>query len=327
MKALVCTQHGPPSSLTWGELDDPGIAKGALRIGVRAAGVNFPDTLIIEGKYQFQPPIPFAPGGEVAGVVLEVGEGVEGYAVGDRVMALTGWSGFAEQVVAPAFKCFRIPDGMDYATASAFGMTYGTSIYALVQRGGLQPGETLLVHGASGGVGTAAIQIGQAMGATVIASTGTPAKRDALRDTFGVEHVVDTRGETALKDAVKGVTGGRGADVIFDPVGGDVFEQSLRCVNWGGRILVIGFASGTIPAAKANLMLLKGSAVVGVFWGAFTMKEADANAKNFEQLFAWYEQGKLTPHISHQFPMAEGAKALDALINREVIGKAVLTLD
>ena len=298
-----------------------------MRIGVRAAGVNFPDTLIIEGKYQFQPPMPFAPGGEVAGEVLEVGDGVEGFSVGDRVLGLTGWSGFAEQAVAPATKCFHIPEGMDYATASAFGMTYGTSIYALQQRGGLQPGETLLVHGASGGVGTAAIQIGRAMGATVIASTGTPTKRDALRETFGVEHVVDTRGDKPLKDAVKGVTGGRGADVIFDPVGGDVFEQSLRCVNWGGRILVVGFASGTIPAAKANLMLLKGSSVVGVFWGAFTMKEAQANAKNFAQLFAWYEQGKLTPHISHRFAMAEGSKALEALLAREVVGKAVLTLD
>lgn len=326
MKALLCKQHGPPSDLSFEDTPPPAIVKGAVRIAVHAAGVNFPDTLIIEGKYQFQPPMPFAPGGEVAGEVIEVGEGVTEFSVGDRVMGLTGWNGFAEEAVVPAFKCFAIPQDMDYAPAAAFGMTYGTSIYALKQRGQLREGETLLVHGASGGVGTAAIQIGQCMGAKVIASTGTPAKEAALRETFAVEHVVPTRGERPLKDAVKSVTGGRGADVIFDPVGGEVFEQSLRCVNWGGRILVVGFASGEIPSARANLMLLKGSSVVGVFWGAFTTKEAQANAENFAQLFQWWGQGKLRPHISHQLPLAEGARGLEALLAREVVGKAVLTV-
>ncbi len=326
VKALRCKQHGPPSSLVLEEVESPPLQAGTVRVAVHSAGVNFPDTLIIAGKYQFQPPLPFSPGGEVAGEVVEVGEGVSTLAVGDRVLGLTGWNGFAEEAIVPAPKCLRIPDSMNFEVASAFGMTYGTAMHALVQRGRLQPGETLLVHGASGGVGTAAIQIGQCLGATIIASGGRPEKLATLQREFGVSHVVDVGGETPLKEAVKSLTRGQGADVIFDPVGGTVFEQSLRCVAWNGRILVVGFASGSIPAAPANLMLLKGSAVVGVFWGAFTTRNAELNAANFAQLFAWYEQGKLRPHISHRFALADGGRALETLLAREVVGKAVLTV-
>lgn len=324
MKALLCKEHGPPDQLVLEEIDPPPLSAGTVRIAVHAAGVNFPDVLIIQGKYQFQPPLPFAPGGEVAGEIVEVGSGVTEVKVGDRVLGLTGWNGFAEQAVVPVHKCFAIPDAMDYPTGAAFGMTYGTVAHALLQRGQLAEGETLLVHGASGGVGTAAIEIGRCLGARVIATGGKPAKLEVLKRDYELEAVVDTSAEGPLKDAVKRLTKGRGADVIFDPVGGEVFEQSLRCVNWNGRILVVGFASGTIPSARANLMLLKGSSVVGVFWGAFTTKEPELNAENFRRLFAWYEAGKLAPRISHRFALAEGGRAIEALVNREVIGKAVV---
>lgn len=288
--------------------------------------MNFPDVLIIQGKYQFQPPLPFSPGGEVAGVVTELGQGVTEFRVGDRVLGLPGWNGFAEQVVVPAAKCFAVPDDMPLEVAAGFGMTYGTVAHALLQRGQLQAGETLLVHGATGGVGTAAIEIGRCLGASIIATGGKADKLAVLSEAYGLADVIDTTAETPLKDAVKKLTAGRGADVIFDPVGGDVFEQSLRCINWNGRLLVVGFASGTIGSARANLMLLKGSSVVGVFWGAFTMKEPERNAENFRQLFDWYAEGKLSPRISHRFPLAKGGEAIDALMRREVIGKAIVVV-
>ncbi|MEM6992405.1 MAG: NADPH:quinone oxidoreductase family protein [Myxococcota bacterium] len=324
MKALLCKEHGLPDALVLEEVDAPPLSAGTVRIEVRAAGVNFPDVLIIQGKYQFQPPLPFAPGGEVAGVVAEVGEGVTTVAVGDRVLGLTGWNGFAEQAVVPVEKCFAIPDAMPFDVAAAFGMTYGTVAHALLQRGQVQPGEVLLVHGATGGVGTAAIEIGRCLGASIIATGGRAEKLEVLQREYDLPHVIDISAETPLKEAVKKLTKGRGADVIFDPVGGEVFEQSLRCINWNGRLLVVGFASGTIGVAKANLTLLKGSSVVGVFWGAFTTKEPERNAENFRRLFAWYAEGKLKPRISHRFPLAEGGRAIEALMKREVLGKAVV---
>ena len=324
VKALLCKEHGPSSGLVVEDIAPPPISKDAVRIAVHAAGVNFPDTLIIEGKYQFQPPLPFAPGGEVSGEIMEVGKDVTTLSVGDRVMGLTGWGGFAEEAVVPSSKCFRMPDGMDYPTAAVFGMTYGTVAHALIQRAALRSGETLLVHGATGGVGTAAIEVGRCMGATVIATGGKADKLAVLKEAYDVAETLDTSAEKPLKDAVKKLTKGRGADVIFDPVGGEVFEQSLRCINWNGRLLVVGFASGTIPSARANLMLLKGSAVVGVFWGAFATKEPKRNAANFSQLFSWYGDGKLVPRISHRFTLAEGGKAIQALVDREVVGKAVV---
>lgn len=326
MKALLCKEHGPPERLELGEIDAPPCAPAAVRIAVHAAGVNFPDALIIQGKYQFQPPLPFAPGGEVSGEVTEVGAKVEGLKVGDRVLGLTGWNGFAEEAVVPAEKAFRIPDAMDWETAACFGMTYGTVAHALIQRGRLQEGETLLVHGASGGVGTAAIEVGLAMGAKIVATGGSDDKLAVLREAYGIEHTINYATEPKLKDAVKKATRGRGANVIFDPVGGEVFEQSLRCIDWDGRLLVVGFAGGTIPAAKANLILLKGCSVVGVFWGAYATKEPEGNAKNFAQLFAWFDEGKLKPRISHRFGLAEGGKAIQALLDRKVVGKAVVNV-
>lgn len=326
MKALLCKEHGLPDRLVLDEIDAPPLSPGGVRIDVVAAGVNFPDVLIIAGKYQFQPSLPFAPGNEVAGVVREVGDGVTGFKVGDRVLGLPGWGGFAEQVVVPANKCFAIPDAMNFESAAVFGLTYGTVAHALLQRGALRAGETLLIHGATGGVGTAAIEVGRCLGANVIVTGGRAAKLDVLQREYALPHVIDTSAAGQLKDAVNKLTQGRGADVIFDPIGGEVFEQSLRCVNWNGRILVIGFASGTIPSAKANLLLLKGSAVVGVFFGAFATKAPERNAENFRQLMAWYGEGKLRPRISHRFGLAEGGKAIQALMDRAVIGKAVINV-
>ena len=324
MKKVLCKAYGPPESLVVEEVELGSPGRGQVRVGVHGCGVNFPDTLIIKGEYQFKPPFPFAPGGEIAGEVLEVGEGVTTLEVGDRVMAMTGWGGFAEELLVAEQVCLKVPETMDLVTAAGFSMTYGTSYHALVQRGELRAGESLLVHGASGGVGTAALDIGRALGARLIATGGSDAKLARLEALYGVETTINYNTVESLKKAVKAVTGGQGADVIFDPVGGEVFEQSLRCINWKGRLLVIGFASGDIPKAAANLILLKGCAVVGVFWGSFAMREAAVNRANFEQLFAWHAEGRLNPHVSHRFDLEEAPQALNALIGREVVGKAVL---
>lgn len=325
MKAVLCKEYGPPENLVVEEVETPHAGPGEVRVAVRACGVNFPDVLIIKGEYQFKPAPPFSPGAEVAGDVIEVGSGVNDLKAGDRVIAMTGWNGFAEQVAVNASKCMKMPDAMDYATGAAFSMTYGTSYHALVQRANLKSGETLLIHGASGGVGTAAVEIGRILGARIIASGGDDKKLSVLKKEYGVEHAVNYRATTPMKDQVKALTGGAGADVIYDAVGGDIFEQSLRCINWEGRLLVVGFASGTIPQVKANLILLKGCSVIGVFWGAFAARDPEQNRKNFDTLFAWYEKGMLKPHISHRFPLDRAKDALYALINREVVGKAVLT--
>lgn len=327
MKAVLCTEYGPPERLVVRDVPEPDAGASQLRIRVRACGVNFPDVLIIKGEYQFKPSPPFSPGAEIAGDVVEVGSAVTEFSVGDRVIGMTGWNGFAEQVALTPDKCLKMPDNMDYATGAAFSMTYGTSYHALVQRGRLRSGETLLVHGASGGVGTAAIDIGKALGARIIASGGSDEKLETVKQAYGVDAVVNYRSEKTWREVVKALTSGVGADVIYDPVGGDVFEQSLRCINWDGRLLVVGFAGGTIPQAKANLILLKGCSVVGVFWGAFAAREPELNRENFRQLFEWYEQGRLQPHISHRFPLERSVDALNAVINREVVGKAILTVD
>jgi NADPH:quinone reductase len=324
MKAVLCKSYGPPENLSFEEIESPPLARGGVRIGVHACGVNFPDVLIIKGEYQFKPPFPFSPGAEVSGVVLEVGSDVKNFSVGDRVIGMTGWNGFAEEVVVDAAKCLKMPAQMDFAAAAALPMTYGTSYHALVQRAQLAAGETLLVHGATGGVGTAAVEIGKLLGAKVIATAGSDEKLQTLQKLYGVEHVINYRTNAGWKERVKELTNGNGADVIYDPVGGDVFEQSLRCINWNGRLLVVGFASGPIPSAKANLILLKGCSVVGVFWGAFSAREPEVNRKNFEQLMTWYAQGSLKPAISHRFPLERAADALNAITRREVVGKAVL---
>ncbi|SPO69408.1 NADPH:quinone oxidoreductase family protein [Pseudomonas sp. JV241A] len=324
MKAVLCKALGPAQNLVLEDVASPVPKKNEILLDVQAAGVNFPDTLIIEGKYQFQPPLPFSPGGEAAGVVSAVGEKAGNLKVGDRVMALTGWGSFAEQVAVPAYNVLPIPAQMDFTTAAAFGMTYGTSMHALSQRGQLKAGETLLVLGASGGVGLAAVEIGKAMGARVIAAASS-AEKLAVAKAAGADELINYS-EASLKDEIKRLTGGNGADVIYDPVGGDLFDQAVRGIAWNGRLLVVGFASGRIPELPVNLALLKGAAVLGVFWGAFAQRQPADNAANFQQLFAWFAEGKLKPLVSQTFPLAEAGAAIEMLGQRKAVGKLVVTM-
>jgi len=322
MKAVLCKTLGPAGNLVLEEVASPLPKNNEILLDVQAAGVNFPDTLIIEGKYQFQPPLPFSPGGEAAGVVAAVGEKAGAFKVGDRVMALTGGGAFAEQVAVPFYNVLPIPASMDFTTAAAFGMTYGTSMHALRQRGQLQAGETLLVLGASGGVGLAAVEIGKAMGARVIAAASS-ADKLAVAKAAGADELIDYS-QASLREEIKRLTNGQGVDVIYDPVGGELFEQAVRGLAWNGRLLVVGFASGTIPQLAANLVLLKGAAVLGVFWGAFAQRQPQDNAANFQQLFAWHAQGKLKPLVSQTYPLAEAGAAIEKLGQRQAVGKLVV---
>ncbi|WHH51401.1 NADPH:quinone oxidoreductase family protein [Pseudomonas sp. Ap32] len=322
MKAVLCKTLGPARNLVLEEVASPLPKKNEILLDVQAAGVNFPDTLIIEGKYQFQPPLPFSPGGEAAGVVAAIGEKAGAFQVGDRVMALTGWGAFAEQVAVPFYNVLPIPASMDFTNAAAFGMTYGTSMHALRQRGQLQAGETLLVLGASGGVGLAAVEIGKAMGARVIAAASS-AEKLAVAKAAGADELIDYS-QANLREEIKRLTGGQGVDVIYDPVGGELFEQAVRGLAWNGRLLVVGFASGSIPQLAANLVLLKGAAVLGVFWGAFAQRQPEDNAANFRQLFAWHAEGKLKPLVSQTYPLAEAGAAIEKLGQRQAVGKLVV---
>ncbi|WEK31203.1 MAG: NADPH:quinone oxidoreductase family protein [Candidatus Pseudomonas phytovorans] len=322
MKAVLCKTLGPARDLVLEDVASPLPKKNEILLDVQAAGVNFPDTLIIEGKYQFQPPLPFSPGGEAAGVVTAVGEKAGAFKVGDRVMALTGWGAFAEQVAVPFYNVLPIPASMDFTTAAAFGMTYGTSMHALRQRGQLQAGETLLVLGASGGVGLAAVEIGKALGARVIAAASSTEKL-AVAKAAGADELIDYS-QASLREEIKRLTGGQGVDVIYDPVGGELFEQAVRGLAWNGRLLVVGFASGSIPQLAANLVLLKGAAVLGVFWGAFAQRQPQDNAANFKQLFAWHAEGKLKPLVSQTYPLAEAGAAIERLAQRQAVGKLVV---
>ncbi|MEE4672241.1 NADPH:quinone oxidoreductase family protein [Pseudomonas alliivorans] len=324
MKALLCKAFGPASTLVLEDIPAPDIKKNEILLDVRAAGVNFPDTLIIEGKYQFKPPFPFSPGGEAAGVISAVGEKVTHLKPGDRVMALTGWGSFAEQVAVPNYNVLPIPERMDFTIAAAFSMTYGTSMHALKQRANLQPGETLLVLGASGGVGLAAVEIGKALGARVIAAASSAEKLDVAKNA-GADELINYT-DTNLKDEIKRLTNGNGVDVIYDPVGGDLFDQAIRAIAWNGRLLVVGFASGRIPELPVNLALLKGASVVGVFWGSFAQRQPQDNAANFKQLFAWFEEGKLKPLVSQVYPLERAGEAIDALGERRAVGKVVVSI-
>jgi NADPH:quinone reductase len=293
-------------------------------IEVHAAGVNFPDTLIIEGKYQYKPEFPFSPGGEVAGIVRAVGSDVVGLAPGDRVLAPLGWGGYAEAVLAEAWRVLKIPDEMDFETASAFVLTYGTSHHALKDRAQLAPKETLLVLGAAGGVGLAAIEIGKAMGARVIAAASSDEKLQVCREHGADECINYVRDD--LRDAIKTLTDNRGVDVVYDPVGGDLCDPALRGMAWNGRYLVVGFASGQIPAPPLNLPLLKGCSLVGVFWGAFARKQPERNAANMVELFQWFGQGQVRPHICARYPLPQAAEAMRAVMNRQAKGKVILTV-
>lgn len=324
MKAVLCKAFGPAETLVLEEVASPEPKKNEVLIDVHAAGVNFPDTLIIEGKYQFKPPFPFSPGGEASGTVAAVGEKITHLKPGDRVMALTGWGSFAEQVAVPGYNVMPIPKGIDFNSAAAFGMTYGTSMHALKQRANLQPGETLLVLGASGGVGLAAVEIGKAMGARVIAAASSDEKLEVAK-AAGADLLINYS-TSSLKEKVKELTGGQGADVIYDPVGGDLFDEAIRSIAWNGRLLVVGFASGRIPELPVNLALLKGAAVVGVFWGSFAQRQPQDNLANFQQLFAWHAEGKLKPLVSQTFPLERAAEAINALGQRKAVGKVVVTV-
>lgn len=323
MKAVVCQELGPAEKLVIGDLPSPPCPKGHVRIQVAACGVNYPDALIIEGKYQFRPEPPFAPGGEVSGTIAEIGEGVSGFDKGDRVLALCGHGGMAQEVVVPALAAAKIPDAMGFEEAAGFIMTYGTSHHALKQRAQIKPGETLVVLGAGGGVGVTAVELGKLMGARVIAAASSEDKL-ALAKSYGADELVNYS-QTPLKQAIKELTGGQGADVIYDPVGGDLCEQAFRGIGWNGRYLVIGFVAG-IPKFPTNLALLKGASLVGVFWGAFTMREAKVHLENISELLAWYNAGQLKPAISKVYPMADAANAISALSQRQAKGKLVVSM-
>ena len=322
MKAVLCKQHGLPETLVVEEVPSPEPGPRQVLIAVKACGVNFPDTLIIQNLYQFKPPLPFSPGGELAGVVKAVGEGVKHLQVGQPVLAFTGWGGFAEEVLADARQVVPLPPGLDMAVAAAFMMTYGTSFHALKDRAQLQAGETLLVLGAAGGVGLAAIELGKKMGARVIAAASTADKLAVCRE-HGADELINYESED-LRERIKALTDGKGVDVIYDPVGGKYAEPALRSIAWKGRYLVVGFAAGDIPKIPLNLALLKGCAILGVFWGDFAAREPQANMGNGMQLFQWLMQGELKPHISQRYPLEKAGEALRALMERKVTGKVVL---
>lgn len=333
MKAVLCKEYGPPETLVLEEVASPEPGEGQVRIAVKSAAVNFPDVLIIENKYQFKPPLPFSPGGEVAGVVDKVGPGVTTLKEGDRVIGSCGWGGFAEEIVVDEGRCTPFPDEMDFVSASAFLMTYGTSHHALKDRANIQPGETLLVLGAAGGVGLAAVELGKAMGARVIAAASTEEKVQVAKDHGADEGFVYPTGELdraqqkELSEKIKELTGGQGADVVYDPVGGDYSEPAIRATNWEGRFLVVGFASGPIPKVPLNLALLKGCQIVGVFWGAFTAREPERNKQNLAELMAWFKDGKIKPHVSKTYPLSDAASALNDMAARKVKGKIVLVTE
>ncbi len=324
MLAIRCHAHGPPENLKLDEIDIPAVGENAALVEIYAASLNFPDGLQIRGKYQFQPDMPFIPGSEAAGIVRQTGPGIEGVAVGDRVMLMPGLGAFAEYVAAPAQALRKIPANMDFPTAAAFPMVYTTSYHALKQRGQLREGENLLVLGAGGGVGMAAVELGKLLGARVIAAAGS-AEKLAFARRLGADECVDySDGE--LKEKVKQLTDGKGADVIYDPVGGDLFDQCCRCINWNGRLLVIGFTSGRIPAYKANLALLKGSSMVGVFLGRFRREEPELYERNFRELLALFEAGRIKPLITQRFAFEDYVPAFNVFTERRALGKVILEM-
>lgn len=325
MRALVCSAWGGPETLTLGELPDPVPGPGQVLIRVAAAGLNFADTLLIEGKYQEKPPLPFAPGLEAAGEVVALGEGCSRLRVGERVLALPDSGAFAGLVLARESDVFPLPPAMDYVTAAGFPITYGTAHGALVWRAGLKPGETLAVHGAAGGVGLATVEVGKALGARVIATAGG-ADKLALAARHGADELIDYKTED-LKERLRALTGGRGADVVFDPVGGEVFEASLRAIAWEGRLIVIGFAGGSVPQIPANILLVKNVAALGFYWGSYRRQAPERLKAQFDDLFAWFSDGKLKPHVSHRLPLARAAEGFTLLRERKATGKVVVEIE
>jgi NADPH2:quinone reductase len=322
MRAMIAERWGQPSELRLVERADPVPGAGEVSIDVRAVGCNFFDILMVQGKYQVKPPFPFSPGGEVAGVIRAVGPGVSGLSAGDRVFALIGWGGYASVAVAPSSMVTRMPDSMPFEHGAGFGIVYQTSYFALVHRAHLLAGETLLVHAAAGGVGLSAVQIGRALGARVLATAGSPAKLEVAR-AHGAAEAYDYSSPDWV-ERVKEATGGRGADVIYDPVGGEIFDLSTRCIAFSGRLLVIGFASGTIPTLQLNRVLLKNISIVGLHWGAYRQHEPERVGEATAALFDLYEKGAVRPVVSSTYPLAEAAAALAEIASRRSIGKVVL---
>lgn len=331
MRALLSHEPGGPETLRLDDLPDPAVGPGGLLVRVRAAAINYPDVLIIEDKYQLKPPRPFAPGGEIAGVVEAVGEGVDGWSVGDRVIAVTGFGGLAEKVVVPARSAYRLPEERSFEEGAALLLTYATSIHALLDRGKLQAGQTLLVLGAAGGVGLAAVELGKAFEARVVAAVSSEQKAQAARDAGADEVLVypagpfDREGQKALSQLFKDAVGADGADVIYDPVGGDYTEAALRSIAWEGRFLVVGFPAG-IAKLPLNLTLLKSCDVCGVFWGAFAARDPSKNAEHVDTLFRLWRQGMIAPKISATYPLDRAGEAITAIAERRVIGKLVVSI-
>lgn len=333
MKALLSRAAGGPETLVLEDLPEPRAKPGFAVVAVKACGVNFPDVLIIEDRYQFKPERPFAPGGEISGVVTAVGEGVTNVKPGDRVLGSSGWGGMAEAIALEAHRLVKIPDAMPFEEASAFILTYGTSYHALKDRAHLKPGQTLLVLGAAGGVGLAAIELAKVMGARVIAAASSREKVDLC-----LKHGADTGlvygrgpfdrdGQKQLSEQFKQAGGPHGADVIYDAVGGDYAEPALRSIAWEGKYLVVGFAAGDIPKIPLNLVLLKGCDIVGVFWGGWVAKNPKRHARSVAELLDLYAEGKIRPFVSERFPLAEGAEAIRRLARRQAMGKVVVTMD
>ncbi len=325
MQAVLCHSFGPPEALRLENVPPPAVGPGTVRVSIRGCGLNFADTLMVAGQYQVKPPFPFIPGIEIAGEVVEVGPGATARRVGERVVAyLRAAGGFAEEIVLSDELVVPIPDAMDWVSAAAFPVTYGTAHFALTHRGRLRPRETLLVLGAAGGVGLTAVEIGKQLGARVIAAAGSEAKCAVARE-HGADEVIDYRAEN-LRDRVRALTGGVGADVVFDPVGGDAFDSALRAVNWEARMLVVGFASGRVPAIPANLVLVKNVSVIGVVWGAQSERDPASIAVGLGEMLRWWEAGRLRPRIARTFPLREATAAMQALLSREHAGKIVLTV-
>ena len=321
---MRCKKYGPPSSLILEEMASLKPGAKEIVVSVKACGINFPDTLIIQGLYQLKPKLPFTPGSDIAGVVKEVGEGVVHLKKGDEVFGFVAYGALAEEVIAPSNACFLKPKKMGYPIAASFMMAYGTSYHALKDRGRLRKGETLVVLGASGGVGLAAVELGKLMGAKVIAAASTDEKLE-LCVAYGADETINYS-KVDLKATIKELTGGKGADVIYDPVGGEYSEVAFRAIAWNGRFLVVGFAAGTIPKIPLNLPLLKGASIVGVFWGGFAIGNPKVNMENTKALMQWYQEGKIKPHIHRIYELEDTAKALEEMMNRRVKGKLVVQM-
>lgn len=332
MRALLSRESGGPETLELADLPDPVAGPGQVVVRVHACAINYPDVLIIQDQYQFRPQRPFAPGGEIAGVIDSIGPGVTGWSVGDRVMAVPGHGGMVDRIAVSAAQLLPLPEGRSFAEGAALVLTYGTSIHALVDRGRIAAGQTLLVLGAAGGVGLAAVELGKAFGARVVAAVSSPEKAEAARQAGADDVVVyprgplDRDGQRALAEQFKAAVGAAGADVIYDPVGGDYAEPALRSIGWAGRYLVVGFPAG-IPKLPLNLTLLKSCDVCGVFWGAFAMRDPAAHRAHVDTLFALWREGRIAPRISETFPLERGGDAIARMAARQVIGKLVVTMD